>query len=55
LSIAKCRACAGAPERALADPNLLRALRKHRLKSSDGKDVIDVLINRLQANLAPAA
>ena len=40
---------------ALANPDLLRALRQHRLKSSDGKDLIDVLIHRLQTSLAPAA
>ena len=38
-----------------AKPELVRALRQHRLKSSDGKDLIDVLIRRLQSNLAPAA
>ena len=38
-----------------AKPELVLALSKHRLKSSDGKDLIDVLIRRLQANLAPAA
>ena len=36
---------------ALARPELVRALRQQRLKSPDGKDLIDVLIHRLQANL----
>ena len=53
------RAIAGilirADYQALANPDLLRALRQHRLKSSDGKDLIDILIHRLQASLAPAA
>jgi hypothetical protein len=39
----------------IAKPDLVQALSKHRLKSSDGRDLIDVLIRRLQANLAPAA
>ena len=30
-------------------------LRQHRLKSSTGQDLIDVLIRRLQADLAAAA
>ena len=38
-----------------AKPELVRALRQHRLKSSGGNDLIDVLIRRLQTNLAPAA
>lgn len=33
----------------LAGPELARVLREHRLKSSDGKDLIDVLIRRLEA------
>jgi hypothetical protein len=32
----------------MAKPELLRALREHRLKSPDGHDLIDVLIRRLQ-------
>jgi len=40
---------------AFAKPEFVRALQQHRLKSSDGRDLIDVLIHRLQANLAPAA
>jgi hypothetical protein len=40
---------------ALARPELVRALRQHRLKSSGGNDLIDVLIRRLQASLPPAA
>jgi len=32
----------------IARPELLRALREHRLKSPDGQDLIDVLIRRLQ-------
>jgi hypothetical protein len=40
---------------AFAKPELVRALQQHRVKSSDGRDLIDVLINRLQANLQPAA
>ena len=53
------RAIAGvlirADYQALADPDLLRALRQHRLKSSDGKDLIDVLIHRLQRASVPTA
>ena len=53
------RAIAGilirADYQALANPDLPRALREHRLKSSNGKDLIDILIHRLEANLAPAA
>jgi hypothetical protein len=53
------RAIAGVLIRADYDafqkPEVLRALRQHRLKSSDGRDLIDVLIQRLQANLPPAA
>jgi hypothetical protein len=33
---------------AIAKPELLRALRQHRLRSPDGQDVIDVLVRRLQ-------
>jgi len=33
----------------------VRALRTHRRKSTDGQDLIDILIRRLQANLSPAA
>ena len=36
--------------RAIARPELVRALRQHRLKSPDGEDLIDVLIRRLQAS-----
>ena len=32
----------------IATPELVRALREHRLKSPDGQDLIDVLIRRLQ-------
>ena len=32
----------------MATPELVRTLREHRLKSPDGRDLIDVLINRLQ-------
>ena len=39
---------------AFAKPELVRALQQHRVKSSDGRDLIDVLIHRLQANLQPA-
>ncbi|MEO7499007.1 MAG: hypothetical protein ABIX11_05410, partial [Casimicrobiaceae bacterium] len=46
------RAIAGvlirADSRDLADPQVLRMLRRHRLASPDGEDVIDVLIRRLQ-------
>jgi hypothetical protein len=52
------RAIAGilirADYQSFAKPELVHALRQHRLKS-DGRDLIDVLIRRLQANLAPAA
>ena len=40
---------------AFAKPELVRALQQHRLKSSDGRDLIDVLIHRLLTNLQPAA
>jgi len=40
---------------AFARPELVRTLRQHRLKSSTGQDLIDVLIRRLQADLAAAA
>ncbi|HKP65588.1 MAG TPA: hypothetical protein VJX31_03095, partial [Casimicrobiaceae bacterium] len=39
----------------LAKPDLVRALQTHRRKSSDGQDLIDILIRRLQASLPPAA
>jgi hypothetical protein len=39
---------------AFAKPELVRTLRQHRLKSSTGQDLIDVLIRRLQADLAAA-
>jgi hypothetical protein len=45
------RAIAGVLIRAdfeqIASPDLVRALREHRLKSPDGRDLIDVLIRRL--------
>jgi hypothetical protein len=34
---------------AMATPELVRTLREHRFKSPDGRDLIDVLINRLQS------
>ena len=47
------RAIAGilirADYRALATPEFVRSLRQNRVKSSDGEDLIDVLIRRLQA------
>ncbi len=36
--------------RTIAGPQLVRALRQHRLKSPEGEDLIDVLIRRLQAS-----
>ena len=39
----------------LARPELIRALQQHRIKSSEGRDLIDVLIHRLQANVPAAA
>ena len=46
------RAVAGilirADYRTLAKPDLVRALTRHRLKSADGRDLIDALIRRLQ-------
>jgi hypothetical protein len=36
--------------RTIAGPELVRALRQHRLKSPEGEDLIDVLIRRLQAS-----
>jgi hypothetical protein len=36
--------------RAIAAPQLVRALRQHRVKSSDGEDLIDILIRRLEAS-----
>ena len=48
------RAIAGVLIRAdyeqIAKPELLHALREHRLKSTDGQDLIDVLIRRLQVS-----
>jgi hypothetical protein len=35
---------------AIAKPELMQALRRHRLKSPDGEDMIDVLIRRLQGS-----
>jgi hypothetical protein len=40
---------------AFAKPELVRTLRQHRLKSSTGQDLFDVLIRRLQSDLAAAA
>jgi len=34
---------------AIAAPELMRTLREYRLKSPDGRDLIDVLITRLQS------
>lgn len=49
------RAIAGilirADYQAIANPELVRSLRQHRLKSPDGEDMIDVLIRRLQSAL----
>ena len=36
--------------RQIASPELVRALRDHRLKSPDGNDLIDVLIRRLSVS-----
>jgi hypothetical protein len=36
--------------RQIASPELVRALREHRLKSPDGNDLIDVLIRRLSVS-----
>jgi hypothetical protein len=51
-SVSVQRAIAGilirADYQAIAKPELAQALRRHRLKSPDGEDVIDVLIRRLQ-------
>jgi hypothetical protein len=41
--------------RAIAKPELVRALRDKRLKSPDGQDLIDILIRRMQASLGKAA
>ena len=53
-SVSVQRAVAGvlirADYRAIATPELVRALRQHRLKSPDGNDLVDVLIRRLQAS-----
>ena len=38
----------------IATPELVRALRDHRLKSPNGRDLIDVLIRRLDVSQAPA-
>ena len=35
--------------RPLAKPELVRMLSEHRLKSPNGKDIIDILIRRLQS------
>src|SRR5947208_1032621 len=52
-SIGVQRAIAGvlirADYRSIANPELVRALRQHRLKSPSGEDLIDVLIRRLQS------
>jgi hypothetical protein len=34
----------------IAGPELVRALREHRLKSPDGADLIDILIRRIEAS-----
>ena len=39
----------------IAKPELVRALKERRLKSPDGKDLIDVLIQRMQASLGRVA
>jgi hypothetical protein len=48
------RAIAGilirADYKTIANVELVRALRQHRLKSPDGEDLIDALIRRLQAS-----
>ncbi len=53
-SIGVQRAIAGILIRAdyqqIATPDLLRALREHRLQSPDGRDLIDVLIRRLHVS-----
>jgi hypothetical protein len=41
--------------RAIAKPELVRALREKRLKSPDGQDLIDILIRRMQASLGKVA
>jgi hypothetical protein len=41
--------------RVIAKPELVRALREKRLKSPDGRDLIDVLIRRMQASLGDEA
>jgi hypothetical protein len=52
-SISVQRAIAGvlirADYRAIAIPEVVRALRQHRMKSPSGEDLIDVLIRRLQS------
>ena len=40
---------------AMSTPMLVRTLREHRLRSPDGRDLIDVLIDRLQARPDPLA
>ena len=53
-SVSVQRAIAGILIRAdygqIASPELVRALQDHRLKSPDGRDLIDVLIRRLQVS-----
>jgi len=48
------RAIAGilirADYKTIASPELVASLRKHRIKSPAGDDVIDVLIKRLEAH-----
>ena len=39
----------------IAKPDVVRSLKEKRLKSPDGRDLIDVLIHRMQASLARAA
>ena len=58
-SVSVQRAVAGilirADYQSLAKPELVRALRQHRLKSPDGQDLIDALIRRLQQASVPTA
>lgn len=58
-SIGVQRALAGvllrAEYRTIATPELVRMLRERRLRSSDGEDMVDILIRRLQASYATTA
>ena len=53
------RALAGvllrAEYRSIANPDVVRMLRERRLRSSDGEDMVDILIRRLQASYANAS